>query len=55
MSLSLALVGGRGYTGAELLALVANHPEISLGLASSNSNAGQPLASVCAMSNGGCQ
>ncbi len=48
MSISLALVGGRGYTGAELLALVADHPELSLGLASSNSNAGQPLTSVCA-------
>jgi N-acetyl-gamma-glutamyl-phosphate reductase len=47
VSLRLALIGGRGYTGSELLGLVARHPALTLGLASSGSRAGQALASVC--------
>jgi len=41
------LVGGRGYTGSELLKLIAAHPEMDLGIASSRSVAGQALSSVC--------
>jgi len=37
----LALIGGRGYTGTELLRLLVDHPEIELALASSGSQAGQ--------------
>jgi len=41
------LVGGRGYTGSELLRLIARHPGMDLGLASSRGEAGQTLTSVC--------
>ncbi|RFF26932.1 MULTISPECIES: N-acetyl-gamma-glutamyl-phosphate reductase [unclassified Wenzhouxiangella] len=40
----LALIGGRGYTGSELLRLLAGHDEIELALATSDSQAGQPIA-----------
>ncbi len=41
------LVGGRGYTGSELLHLIAGHPHMDLGMASSRSHAGQSLSSTC--------
>ena len=41
------LVGGRGYTGSELLGLIAGHPVIELGIASSRSVAGQKIFSIC--------
>jgi N-acetyl-gamma-glutamyl-phosphate reductase len=41
------LVGGRGYTGSELLRLIAGHPHMDLGMASSRSHAGQSLSSTC--------
>ncbi|MCP4046098.1 MAG: N-acetyl-gamma-glutamyl-phosphate reductase [Gammaproteobacteria bacterium] len=41
------LVGGRGYTGSELLTLIAMHPQMDLGMASSRSHAGQSLSSTC--------
>lgn len=43
----LALIGGRGYTGAELLGLLTRHPDIQLALASSSSQAGTPLQAAC--------
>ncbi len=43
----IALIGGRGYTGSALLALIAKHPKLSLVLASSNSQAGQTIQSEC--------
>ncbi len=39
----LALIGGRGHTGSELLGLIARHPDLRLALATSNSQAGQPI------------
>ncbi len=39
----LALIGARGYTGRELLGLLAGHPALELALAASNSQAGRPL------------
>ncbi|MFW5816366.1 MAG: N-acetyl-gamma-glutamyl-phosphate reductase [Wenzhouxiangella sp.] len=42
----VALIGGRGYTGATLLPLLATHPGLELVLASSNSQAGQPLRTI---------
>lgn len=39
----LALIGARGYTGRELLTLLARHPDIDLALASSGTQAGRPL------------
>ncbi len=47
MSYRIGLVGGRGYTGAQLLSLLGTHPRMELGFASSTSQAGQPLATVC--------
>ena len=46
-SRTINLVGGRGYTGSELLRLLAGHPQMKLGIASSRSEAGQALSSVC--------
>ena len=46
-SRTVNLVGGRGYTGSELLRLVAGHPNMDLGMASSRSHAGQSLSSTC--------
>jgi N-acetyl-gamma-glutamyl-phosphate reductase len=42
----LALIGGRGHTGSELLRLLAAHGSIELALASSESQAGQAIAEV---------
>ncbi|KAA9130578.1 N-acetyl-gamma-glutamyl-phosphate reductase [Marinihelvus fidelis] len=47
MTRSVALVGGRGYTGAELLGLLARHPVLKLAFASSTSQAGLPVTEVC--------
>ncbi|NRB71859.1 MAG: N-acetyl-gamma-glutamyl-phosphate reductase [Xanthomonadales bacterium] len=44
---TLALVGGRGFTGSELLTLLARHPQLELALASSGSQAGTPLQAAC--------
>ena len=44
----LALIGGRGYTGAELLGLLVDHPGIELAFASSGSQAGMPIKEACA-------
>ncbi len=43
----LALIGGRGYTGAELLSLLARHPALDLAFASSHSQAGTPISDAC--------
>jgi N-acetyl-gamma-glutamyl-phosphate reductase len=43
----LALIGGRGYTGAELLKLVGRHPVLDLAFASSHSQAGTPIVEAC--------
>jgi N-acetyl-gamma-glutamyl-phosphate reductase len=40
MAYRAAVVGGSGYTGAELLRLLAGHPEIEVGLVTADSNAG---------------
>jgi len=46
-SCKVNLVGGRGYTGSELLRLIAGHPDMGLGIASSRSHAGQSICSTC--------
>jgi N-acetyl-gamma-glutamyl-phosphate reductase len=45
---SINLIGGRGYTGSELLRIIAGHPDFDLGIASSSTTAGQSLHSACA-------
>jgi N-acetyl-gamma-glutamyl-phosphate reductase len=47
MTRRLALLGGRGYTGTELLALLASHPQMELAFASSSSQAGRALIENC--------
>lgn len=46
--MKVALIGGRGYTGAEFLRLLAMHPQLELAFASSSSQAGLPIKAVCA-------
>ncbi|HEU4535731.1 MAG TPA: N-acetyl-gamma-glutamyl-phosphate reductase, partial [Polyangiaceae bacterium] len=43
---ALGVVGARGYVGAELLALLAGHPDFGLALATSREHAGRPVAAV---------
>ena len=46
MAYRAAVVGGSGYTGAELLRLLAGHPEIEVALVTADSNAGAPVADL---------
>jgi N-acetyl-gamma-glutamyl-phosphate reductase len=43
MNATVALIGARGYTGAEFLKLLARHPALTLAFASSGSHAGQQI------------
>ena len=40
------VVGGTGYTGVELLRLLVAHPEVDLGVITSRSEAGRPVADM---------
>jgi N-acetyl-gamma-glutamyl-phosphate reductase len=42
----IGIVGGTGYTGVELLRLLANHPEARVEVITSRSNAGTPVADM---------
>jgi len=42
----VGIVGGTGYTGVELLRLLAAHPEVELALITSRSEAGMPVAEM---------
>jgi len=42
----IGIVGGTGYTGVELLRLLADHPEARVEVITSRSNAGTPVADV---------
>jgi N-acetyl-gamma-glutamyl-phosphate reductase len=46
MAYRAAVVGGSGYTGAELLRLLAGHPEIEVAHVTADSNAGNRVAEV---------
>lgn len=41
-----AIVGGTGYTGAELVRLLSGHPQVAIAMITSESNAGQPFAQL---------
>jgi N-acetyl-gamma-glutamyl-phosphate reductase len=41
-----AILGASGYTGAELVRLIAGHPSIEIAALAANSKAGQPMAAV---------
>lgn len=43
---SVGIVGARGYAGAELIALIAQHPGLRLAFAASRSQAGEPVPGV---------
>lgn len=43
---SVAVLGASGYTGAELLRLIAQHPTFELEVATGDSQAGSPVASL---------
>lgn len=42
----IGIVGGTGYTGVELVRLLANHPSVELKVITSRSNAGTPVADM---------
>lgn len=44
--ISVAVVGGTGYTGVELLRLLVSHPEVELKMVTSRSEAGKPVAEM---------
>src|SRR5436190_7245786 len=46
MAYRAAVVGGSGYTGAELLRLLAAHPDIDVVHVTADSNAGASVASL---------
>lgn len=45
-SITVGVVGASGYTGVELLRLLATHPQVELRQVTSRTEAGQPLAAV---------
>jgi N-acetyl-gamma-glutamyl-phosphate reductase len=46
MTLKTGIVGGTGYTGVELLRLLAGHPEVELSVITSRSEAGRAVADL---------
>lgn len=46
MAIRIGIVGGTGYTGAELLRLLSSHPEAELSLITSRSEAGTAVADM---------
>ncbi|QGX98086.1 N-acetyl-gamma-glutamyl-phosphate reductase [Roseovarius faecimaris] len=44
MTHSIAILGASGYTGAELVRLIATHPGMTIKALAANSKAGQPMA-----------
>jgi N-acetyl-gamma-glutamyl-phosphate reductase len=45
-TIKAGIVGGAGYTGGELIRLLANHPHIDVAFIHSRSNAGQAVSHV---------
>nr|WP_255775633.1 N-acetyl-gamma-glutamyl-phosphate reductase [Microbulbifer sediminum] len=52
--IKVAIVGGTGYTGVELLRLLALHPQASLAVITSRALAGQPVAELFPSLRGHC-
>ncbi|WP_338412041.1 N-acetyl-gamma-glutamyl-phosphate reductase [Psychrobacter raelei] len=44
--LQIAIVGGTGYTGVELIRLLSSHPKVNIKWLTSRSEAGKPVASI---------
>lgn len=53
MKKTVGIVGARGYTGAELIRLIARHPQLELAFVSSRELAGQPVGAHIAGFEGG--
>jgi N-acetyl-gamma-glutamyl-phosphate reductase len=41
--IKVAIIGGAGYTGGEMIRLLVNHPDVTISFVHSRSNAGNPL------------
>ena len=46
MTYNIAILGASGYTGAELVRLIATHPHLRIAALSADSKAGQQMADV---------
>ena len=46
MTHKIAILGASGYTGAELVRLIATHPGLEIAALAANSKAGQSMAKV---------
>jgi N-acetyl-gamma-glutamyl-phosphate reductase len=46
MVFKVAVAGASGYVGAELLRLIAEHPDLELGAATAHTNAGETIGSI---------
>ena len=46
MVIKVGIVGGTGYTGVELLRLLAQHPEVELKAVTSRTEAGMPVSQM---------
>lgn len=46
VGIKAGIVGGTGYTGVELLRLLARHPEVELSAITSRGDAGRPVADM---------
>ena len=46
MGYRVAIAGGSGYAGAELVRLVGAHPDLDVGVITAHDNAGRPVAAV---------
>ncbi|MFV0253136.1 MAG: N-acetyl-gamma-glutamyl-phosphate reductase [Beutenbergiaceae bacterium] len=46
MTVSIAIAGASGYAGGEVLRLLLDHPQVSIGALSAHSNAGEPVAAA---------
>ncbi|MEE8276026.1 MAG: N-acetyl-gamma-glutamyl-phosphate reductase, partial [Alphaproteobacteria bacterium] len=42
----VGILGASGYTGADLVRLLAGHPQASIELLTANTHAGEPMAAV---------
>ncbi len=46
MTYSVAIAGGSGYVGGELMRIIAGHPELELKVVTANSNVGERVGSI---------
>ena len=44
--ISVGIVGGTGYTGAELLRILVDHPEVRIQAVTSRGEAGKPVSAL---------